>query len=239
MTEKSCYKIINCALILMCFAVISGCVSTDLVKQMVEDIDTLRVENRELRQEVTDLTQRIDDLEVNTGSEQSEPANSTINDDMAAVLANTEAPDFDDDPIIRRPEATSGEELYATGQGLYGKQRYREAAQAFIQAAILDDSPEFKARCHYWTGESMYAQGAYDRALESFANVFVKYGSTSKAADALLKIGFTYYEMQNYNGARQALDEFIKRFPDHRAVPFAEERIRQIENQESSDTSSE
>ncbi len=79
----------------------------------------------------------------------------------------------------------------------------------------------------------MFAQGAYQQALNHFSKVFVNYGNTSKASDALLKIGFTYYELSNYNGARQALNEFLKRYPDHRAVPLANERLERLAGMES------
>lgn len=216
----------------------SGCVSTDLVKQMMKDIDQLQTENQELRQEVTALESRLDVVEAASTSDVGDVPEDQSTDDMAELFATAEAFEPKIDEAVPRPTAVSAEELYAKGQGLYSRKRYREAAQAFIQAGMLGKGPEFKARCQYWTGESMFAQGAYSRALEAFANVFVKYGSTAKAADALLKIGFTYCEMQNYNGARQALNEFLERFSDHRAVSFAREKLRWIDEQESDDKSS-
>ncbi|HPQ40110.1 MAG TPA: tetratricopeptide repeat protein, partial [bacterium] len=199
--------------------------------------------NRSLRTDVDGLSSRLDARAEEASGEPAadgddgEPAAPVS---VPAVTGEVPEPDSGEyDPGDPVPGAVTGEELYARAQSLYSEQRYREAARVFSQAELLDDSEEFKARCNYWTGECMYAQGAYDKALEYFGKVFVKYGTTAKASDALLKIGFTYYEMQNYNGARQALNEFLVRFPDHRAVPFAEERLRWIDNMASGDSQTE
>jgi len=222
----------------LCF-IVSGCVSTDLVQQMIKDIDSLKTTNKELLAEIDELDQRVSKIEVPSEkpSDKQDPEDQSSIEDLLGLTTTTSTSVPETTSEVSHPSSISGEELYSRGQSLYSTQRYREATMAFSQAKLLDSSPEFQARCEYWSGECMYAQGAYERAFESFADVFVKYGSTSKAADALLKIGFTYYEMHNYNGSRQALTEFIKRYPDHRAVSLAEEKLRQILKQESGGTS--
>ncbi|MCD4653594.1 tetratricopeptide repeat protein [bacterium] len=237
---KHNYGVIRNVLIAGLSIIFSGCVSTDFVQQMVKDIDSLKSENSILRNDITELNQRLDKVELISAesSETPVPDEQVSILDLLALTNGSTSSRPEKEPEISRSAAISGEELYSRAQAHYSEHRYREAAMTYIQAKLLDDNPEFQARCDYWTGECMFAQGAYQRALESFAEVFVKHGSTTKAPDALLKIGFTYYEMHNYNGARLALDEFVKRFPNHRAVQFAEEKLRWIDNLESGDTQS-
>lgn len=236
------WLVMVCALALS----ISGCVSTDLIQQMEKDIDALQAQSKALKQDVQSLEERLDTMEADIEASHQKTA------EPPREAAGIDVPETEPIPESQaeggvtppsegneEPAAVTGEALYAKAQALFTEQRYREAARVFSQAELLDDAPEFKARCNYWIGECMYSQGAYERALEYFGKVFVKYGTTAKAPDALLKIGFTYYEMQNYNGARQALKEFLVRFPDHRAVPFAEERLRWIDNLESDDSNME
>lgn len=214
----------------------AGCVSTDLVQTMMKDIDRLKAQNASLRQDVSALS-----LEVEALKERSEEE-VEIEDTGSTEESVTEDPvDLDsvveEVEVVEEEKASPGrlnaEEVYATAQGLYAQSRYREAYQAFNQASFLDQDEEFLGRCHYWMGECMFAQGAYQRALDHFGMVFGKYSQSSKASDALLKIGFTYYEMNNYNGARQALNEFLSRYPDHRAASLAEERLNRMSYKES------
>ncbi len=215
----------------------SGCVSTNLVQTMLTDIDRLKADNASLRKDLDELSEEVDTLRllaVDTDDSPEMSLEDSVEDipDFLADLTIEDLPEPDVSPPSR-PTMLSGEEVYASAQSLYAQSRFREAYQAFSQAVILDTDDEFQARCYYWMGECMYAQAAYQQALDHFGRVFVHYGASSKAADALLKIGFTYYEMKNYNGARQALDEFLRRFPDHRAVPLANERLNRMRYEES------
>ena len=100
---------------------------------------------------------------------------------------------------------------------------------------MLTNSTEMKSRCYYWIGECFYAQNSYNRALDYFNRVYNEYKEESKASDALLKMGFTYTQMNDYNKAVLLLKEFINSYPTHRAVSLAEEKIRwidDIENEE-------
>ncbi|MBN1295867.1 tetratricopeptide repeat protein [bacterium] len=247
-------------LVMTCF-VATGCVSTDLVQKMVKDIDDMKERNVALQAEVDGLKERVDALEtrdglsaetgIGTGDEASDASGGSGETTVSVIDRPAGESAGEAEGILegaregegaagpdRHGGGVSAEEMYTRAQALYTEQRYREAARAFAQAELLDDAPEFQARCGYWYGESMYAQGAFEKALDAFGKVFVKYGTTAKAPDALLKIGFTYYEMRNYNGSRQALNEFIARFPDHRAVPLAQERLRWIDHLESGDSPS-
>jgi tol-pal system protein YbgF len=237
----SLFRVFRSLLVTGVCAALSGCVSTDLAQTMLTDIDRLKQDNAAMRREMDALGRDMASLKqtLENGNETQgpveirEPAEAELPEvpaepdtDMADAPGETEA-------APEKPARLNAEEVYSQAQDLYAENRYREAYQAFSQASFLDPDDEFQGRCYYWMGECMFAQGAYQRALDHFGRVFGHYGSTSKAPDALLKIGFTYYEMNNYNGARQALNEFLARFPDHRAVPLAEERLNRMEYKES------
>ncbi len=221
---------------------LAGCVSTELVKTMMKDIDGLKKDNEDLRQQVKNLDQEVKGLKNQAGDTAGTPDSGgspgiipgSGGGEKTDFLANLGKPDRQPGSAASqsRPTQLKGEEAYANAQSLYNSGKFREAYQAFSQASFLDPDEEFQARCHYWMGESMFSQGAYQKALDHFGTVFVQFGTTSKASDALLKIGFTYYELANYNGARQALNEFIQRFPDHRAVPLANERLERLAGME-------
>lgn len=223
-----------------CFLLLSGCVSTDLVKTMLKDMDRLKEDNATLQQQVKSLDQEVRELKsqaehraapADPGKAPADSGGDVAGVDYLAGLGS--APEEPGAMKEEQPPARlNGDEVYAQAQSLYSQGKYPEAYQAFSQASILDTDREFQARCQYWMGECMFAQSAFNRALDHFGTVFGQYGATSKAADALLKIGFTYQELNNYNGARQALNEFLQRYPDHRAVPLARERLERLAEME-------
>jgi TolA-binding protein len=217
-----------------------GCVSTDLIQTMMKDIERLKRDNTTLREDVKTLNREVESLKsaeavAGKATKAKESGGSALDSDGSEdFLANLSSSEEEVAPSVpAKPSRLSAEEVYANAQNLYSQSRYREAYQAFSQALFLDLNDDFQGRCYYWMGESMYAQGAFQQALDNFGKVFVSFGATSKAADALLKIGFTYYELGIYNGARQALNEFCKLFPDHRAVPLAKEKLSRIDEKES------
>lgn len=237
----SLFRVFGPVLVTGICVVLYGCVSTDLVQTMLTDIDRLKQDNAALRGEMDALGRDVAFLKQtleNGGEAQvsdgiKEPAATDFLDFPAEPDTGMAETPGEPEAAPEKPAKLNAEEIYSQAQDLYAKNRYREAYQAFSQAAFLDPDDEFQGRCEYWMGECMFAQGAYQRALDHFGKVFGHYSTTSKAPDALLKIGFTYYEMNNYNGARQALNEFLVRFPDHRAVPLAEERLNRMDYKES------
>ncbi|MBN1880414.1 tetratricopeptide repeat protein [bacterium] len=228
--------VIRSAILIVCCSLLGGCVSTELVKSMLKDIDRLKEDNATLQQQVKDLDRELSVLKE-TAEDRSQNLGGSAGDASGKLesggVGNTAEPAQMSSGMTsmqneNRPVRLTGEDVYAQAQALYTDGKFREAYQLYNQASVLNPDSEFQARCYYWMGECMFAQGAYQQALDHFGTVFGQYGTTSKAADALLKIGFTYGELSNYNGARQALNEFIKRFPDHRAVPLAKERLDRL-----------
>ncbi|MGB3976878.1 MAG: tetratricopeptide repeat protein [bacterium] len=233
MTSQS--RIVSIMSMSLICLVLAGCVSTDLVQTMMKDIDRLKAQNASLRQDLNALSLEVQALKGGSEEKDEDGDVEAVNEGISE-----DQPDRDsviDDESVKDPASSparlNAEEVYSTAQGLYAQSRYREAYQAFNQASFLDQDEEFLGRCHYWMGECMFAQGAYQQALNHFGAVFGKYSGSSKVSDALLKIGFTYYEMNNYNGARQALNEFLSRYPDHRAASLAEERLNRMTYKES------
>ncbi len=205
-----------------------GCVSTSLIQQMSDDIDQLKKENQEIKQAIarleTDTAQPVMD-----SSESAE-----------AVIQEFEQPppnmydNASEDPTpLPVPSLESDEECYAKGQEYYHDGKYREAIQMFEQASVLASSAELISRCYYWMGECFYAQGSFTRALDLFRKVYREYNSEPKAPDALLKIGFTYSELKDYTNAVQVLNEFIKKYPTHRAISVARDKLHWIETNKS------
>jgi TolA-binding protein len=68
----------------------------------------------------------------------------------------------------------------------------------------------------------------YEQAATAFRTVGERWPSSRKGADALVKLGFTQFELKRFAEARTTLNEVVRRFPDTDAARLAAERLRRI-----------
>ena len=104
--------------------------------------------------------------------------------------------------------------------------RYSESAGLFRDFLQQYPDSDLAPNASYWLGESYYASGNYDLALEAFSTVLEQHPNSSKAGDALLKIGFTYYEQQEWNQARAALEQVKLQHAGSALERLADSRLR-------------
>jgi tol-pal system protein YbgF len=113
----------------------------------------------------------------------------------------------------RGPSAQGPDEAYARalrdyegGRHAQGRERFAAFIQAFPQHRLVPNAL-------YWTGETWYAQGRYDRAAEAFARVQREHPRHAKSADALLKLAYAALRQGDANKARSYLNELDARYP--------------------------
>jgi TolA-binding protein len=68
----------------------------------------------------------------------------------------------------------------------------------------------------------------YDIALSSFERLMDDYPDSPKVPDALLKIGYTHYELKQWDKARAALLQVQQDYPDTTLARLAESRLRSM-----------
>ena len=84
------------------------------------------------------------------------------------------------------------------------------------------------ANAQYWLGEVMYSSKNYRGAIDEFVVVLEQYGDSSKAPDAAIKLGYSFYEMKNWVYARRTLQDIIRNFPKTQAAGLAEARLSKM-----------
>ena len=60
---------------------------------------------------------------------------------------------------------------------------------------------------------------------------FQNYSDSRKASDALLKIGYCYYELKNWDAARDTLLRVQIDYPDTTAARLADQRLQRMEEE--------
>jgi len=136
-------------------------------------------------------------------------------------------------PAVRgsRSLDTPGEEeqqAYDAAFSALRETRYADAAEGFAQ--FLDAWPEssLAPNAQYWMAEAYYVTRDFPTALGFFNELLTRYPGSSKQGDALLKIGFSHFELQQWNEARAALEQVRSEFPNTTLARLAEGRLRDM-----------
>jgi len=106
--------------------------------------------------------------------------------------------------------------------------RYADAAEGF--ASFLEQWPDsaYAPNAQYWMAETYYVTRDFQTALDYFNELLARYPGSSKQGDALLKIGFSHFELQQWNEARAALEQVRSDFPETTLSRLAEGRLRDM-----------
>jgi len=84
------------------------------------------------------------------------------------------------------------------------------------------------ANAQYWLGEVMYSSRNYRGAIDEFVVVLEQYSDSSKAPDAAIKLGYSFYEMKNWVYARRTLQDVVRNFPKTQAAGLAQARLAKM-----------
>ena len=132
--------------------------------------------------------------------------------------------------VIPRPPILAGsdQDNYQLAFDLLKNGRYVESAEAFEQFLAVFPSSPLADNAQYWLAETYYVQRQFTTALPTFQLVIDDYPNSTKLADALLKIGFCNYELQQWDDARNALSRVAREFPDTTAARLASQRLERL-----------
>ena len=108
----------------------------------------------------------------------------------------------------------------------------REAMKKY-EALLNDESLSHKARAgaQYMIGYSYYIQGEWDKAIESFRKVLIRFPNIDydAKAETLYFIGFLYEKRGDLLKAKEKFREVIERYPKSIWVNRARSRIERVE----------
>lgn len=125
----------------------------------------------------------------------------------------------------------SDRENYQAAFELLKEQRYEEAGVAFEQFLLTYANSELADNAQYWLAESHYVTQKFDEALAEFAAVVTRYPQSRKVPDALLKIGYCNYELEQWDAARNALERVQADFSETTAARLAGQRLDRMDEE--------
>ena len=109
--------------------------------------------------------------------------------------------------------------------------RFNESARMFEDFIQQNPNHQLTDNSYYWLGESYYVTRNYPLALAAFQSLEQKFPLSSKLADSLLKIGYTYHELEDFQQAEQALNKVVNSFPNESVARLAQNRLNLLKRE--------
>ncbi|MDZ7663452.1 tol-pal system protein YbgF [Thiohalophilus sp.] len=99
------------------------------------------------------------------------------------------------------------QEAYKEAFNLLRELEYDKAIAAF--GKFLQNYPDgrYAHIARYWLGEANYAQRNFRAAIGDYKSLIEHYPDSPKVAEAMLKIGYSYNQLQEYQAARDILEQ--------------------------------
>ncbi|MGI9222600.1 MAG: tol-pal system protein YbgF [Woeseiaceae bacterium] len=120
---------------------------------------------------------------------------------------------------------------YEAAFELLKQQQYQAAGAAFGQFLVSFPNSQLADNAQYWLAEASYVTDQFEDALVQFQVVLNSYPRSRKIPDALLKIGYSNYELARWDGARSALQRVSTDFPDSTAARLANQRLTRMNDE--------
>ena len=117
---------------------------------------------------------------------------------------------------------------YERAFNLLKEGRYDLAVAAFKTFVLNYPRGHFADNAQYWLGEANYVQRNFQAALSEFEKVVKDHPASPKRADALLKMGYTYQELKQYDKARLSLNDVVMNYPNSTAASLAKKRLQDL-----------
>jgi tol-pal system protein YbgF len=102
---------------------------------------------------------------------------------------------------------------------------------AFQQFLVSYPDSELADNAQYWLAESHYVTQMFSEALAEFEVVITKFPRSRKVPDALLKMGYCNYELEDWAAAREALTLVQEEYSDTTAARLAGQRLARMDEE--------
>lgn len=106
--------------------------------------------------------------------------------------------------------------------------RYDQATKAFRQFLVDYPDGRYAHIAQYWLAEASYHTRQYQTAIQDYQTLIDKYPKSPKRAQALLKIGYSHYELKDYDRAKASLEQLLQSYPGTTEAGQAENLLQKI-----------
>ena len=223
--------------------------------KLVDEMDSLATEVRELRGQAEALSHRIEQMEERQrqlyldadqrlqrieSAAPAQAAGSSPQPDTLPAAPTTPTQTATPGqipaaaaPAAQTPDATgvdpfAEQQAYQSAFDLLKSGRYDEAALAFQQFIAEFPTGGYADNAQYWLGETFYITRRFEQAVQEFERLVSTHPTSQKLTHALLKIGYSHDELGNLEEAERVLSGLIERHPQSAAAGLARKRLTSI-----------
>ncbi len=209
------------------------------------DINGIKQRQRDL---YLDIDRRLQQLETATANAKAAPATSQSPQAALPVpgvtpapgagapmpaMGSTAAPTAVPAPATAMPTTPAAnpdqeQAAYQKAFNLLKDGHYDDAIAAFHDMLSTYPGGKLEDNAQYWIGEAHFAARRFREAATEFGKVINNYPQSPKVPDAMLKLGFSYYELADWSKARDTLEQLKGRYPQSTAAQLADRRLQKM-----------
>ncbi|MGD9972434.1 MAG: tol-pal system protein YbgF [Desulfatirhabdiaceae bacterium] len=132
-------------------------------------------------------------------------------------------------PVKAAPESAdqilSENELYARAKAKFDSGELEESREMFTQYLKRFPKAPSADAAQFWIGEIYYRQKWYEKAILEYQKVIETYPKGNKIQAALLKQGFSFYNLGDKANGRLVLKELVNKFPNSNEAKIAKQKL--------------
>jgi len=185
---------------------------TAIRQTLSSDVEGLKKDRTQVMTEMSKLRERV--YAVNSDL-------TSLTTDLQSVITKERAA-----AEKRRLEAINKQ--YKAALAEYNRGRHENSIVLFEEFLKANPDCELSPNAYYWIGENYYSAGNYPKALRQFQEVVDRYQGHDKAWDAQLKIGLTYFQMQDYESTYNELMVIKNYNPGYPQMKIVDKYLKRI-----------
>jgi tol-pal system protein YbgF len=198
-------------------------VNNQSLLELSQRIDALQAELRQLRGQAEEAENG-----VAATRQQQRDLYADLDRRLAALEAGTAAAAGGAAAVAGAAAGDAAELAYGRAFDALKQGSYPAAISGFT--GFLRDHPqhELADNAQYWLGQAYYVTRDYPNAVTAFNRVVAQWPDSTKASDALLKVGFSQLELKRTAEARRTLEDVRSRYPGTDSARAAAERLQRL-----------
>ncbi|MGE5240753.1 MAG: tol-pal system protein YbgF [Bacteroidota bacterium] len=201
----------------------------EVMADLLQQIDSLQTEVRNLRGKI-----EVQDNEIERLKGRQRELFSDIDKRVSDLEHRGAAPAAVGEatpPATTSAPTAQEQQAYDSAFNLLKQGSYDRASKAFKDFIAKYPQSSLRGNAQYWLGQTYYVTRNFRQAREEFGKVSKDNVDADKASDALLKIGYSNYELRDWAKARDALGQVSARYPGSATAKAAEQRLARMKKE--------
>ncbi len=179
-------------------------------------------DNQTLTQKINKLNGDIEQQSFNL--EQIKKRQTELYQDLDSRLVKIENAIKEEKKIAAEKEEQENQ-LFQDGLSKFKENKLKEASWAFSSFVQKYPNSNKLPNALFWLGNSFYALGNCEKALNPYDRVIKQYPSFDKASDTMLIMSNCYQELNKEKQSKETLENIIREYPNTEAAKEAKSRL--------------